>query len=127
MVKKGRRKYGAIYTRFKDGRELKFYLAFRRARDIFCDGEPTNSDAIRKGKAIWAIDYDTLLRLQRDGIHAIGVFEYESGELYWTTLKTFLNRNVAKPRDYTARGGENQRYLPFHQFKVKRTFKGGRW
>lgn len=127
IIKKGRRRYGAIYTRSEGGREIKFYLAFRRPKDIFRDGEPTNSDAVRKGKAIWAIDYDTLLMLRLKGVKVIGILEYESGEIYWTTLSTFMNKNVAEPRDYRRRGGAHQRYLPFHKFQAKQTFRGGRW
>lgn len=126
-VKKGRATWGVIYRRSEAGKDLVFYLAFRRARDIFRDGEPTNSDAVRKGKAIWAVDYDTLLMLRMKGVSTIGIFEHENGEIYWSDLPTFMDSSLAEPRDYRRRGGAQQRYLPFHKFRHKQSVKGGRW
>ncbi|RWI35474.1 hypothetical protein [Mesorhizobium sp.] len=112
----GRRVYGAIYTR-SDGRS--FYLAWRRARDMFRDGEPTNSDAIRHGKASWALDYDTLIMLRNRGVRIVGILEKESEDIWLTTLDNFLSANMAPPRDYSRRGGAVQRYMPTFLFKRK--------
>jgi hypothetical protein len=126
-VKKGRATWGAIYSRSDNGREIRFYLAFRRSKDIFRDGENTITEAMQKGKAIWALDYDTLLMLRAKNVTTIGIFEHDSGEIYWTTLPTYFDATQAKPRDYRRRGGANQRYLPFHRFQRKQSVKGGRW
>lgn len=122
MIKRGRRQYGAIYRRSDGGRELAFYLAWRKPKDIFRDGEKNNSDAVRAGKAIWAIDHDTLLMLRRKDVRSIGVLDQVNNEVYWTTLSVYLDSKIAKPRDYERRGGANQRYLPFHEFRSTKTF-----
>lgn len=122
LVTQGRRRYGAIYRRSDGSREIAFYLAWRKPKDIFRDGEKTNSDAIRSGKALWAIDYETLMRLRRKEVHVIGILDQVNNEVYWTTLSQYLDSTIAKPRDYERRGGAMQRYMPFHQFRVAQNF-----
>lgn len=126
-IKKGRATWGAIYSRSENGKIVRFYLAFRKPKDIFRDGEKTNSDAIRKGKAIWALDYDTLLDLRLKDVRVIGIFNQDTGEIHWTSLHVYLDSTQAQPRDYRRRGGAQQRYLPFHRFQRKQLMKGGRW
>jgi hypothetical protein len=89
---------------------------------VFRDGELSISDAVRKGKAIWALDHDTLLKLRRQGVEKIGILNYDDNESYWTDLETYMDSKVAPPRDYRRRGGAVQRYLPFHAFGERRPF-----
>lgn len=109
-----KRVYGAIYTR-PDGSQ--FYLAWRRKGGLFRDGELTDSAAFREKKAIWAIDYDTLLMLRAKGIETVGILDHDTGDMWLTTVWKFLNINYAPPRNYTARGGTLQRFLPTYFFK----------
>lgn len=94
-----------------------FYLAWRKAKEMFRDGEPTNSDAIRKGKASWALDYDTLIMLRNRKIQIAGVIEKESGDIWLAPVAEFLDVTYAAPRDYSRRGGGVQRYMPTYRFK----------
>ncbi|MBA8881782.1 hypothetical protein [Phyllobacterium myrsinacearum] len=113
-VKKGRRTYGAIYTR-PDG--SRFYLAWRRKGGLFRDGELTDSAAFREKKAMWALDFETITMLRLKGIEHVGILDHTSGDIWITRLWYYLNKCCAPPRNYTARGGSDQRFLPTYYFK----------
>lgn len=109
LVKKGRRTYGAIYD-LPSGKRC--YLAWRHIGEVFRSGEKTNSDAVRKGTAAWAIDEETLLKMRALGIEHVGVRVRETGDIYLSTLERFMDRTKAKILNYEGRGGSLQRYLP---------------
>lgn len=95
-----------------DGREV--YLAWCKQEEIFRSGEKTVSDALRAGKAQWAIDYDTLIRMRTEGVYIVGILVKETGDIFLTTLKRFIEKG--KVLDYSGRGGALQRYLPISDF-----------
>ena len=112
-IKRGKRNYGAIYESSSGKR---FYLAYRRNAEIFRFGEASYSDAIRKDKAAWALDIETLLRLRSLKIHIVGILERELGDVYLTDISKFFD--TAKVLNYAARGGALQRYLSLSEFKI---------
>jgi hypothetical protein len=116
-VKKGRRIYGGIYE-MPDGRRV--YLAYRSRKEIFRSGEDCISDAVREGKACWAIDDATLLMLRARKIEFCGVRMKETGDKWLTRTEHFFNRDLATIKNYTGRGGALQRYLPLQHFRHKR-------
>jgi hypothetical protein len=113
-IKKGRRLYGGIY-RLPSGREI--YLAYRKQGEIFRSGKANISEAIREGVACWAIDHDTLLQMRAKGIKIVGVFNEEDGDVWLTTLDAFMDPTAATFKNYEARGGALQRYLPLSYFR----------
>lgn len=113
LIRNGRRVYGGIY-RLPDGREV--YIAYRRQDEIFRGGEKSIKDAMDKGVAAWALDYDTLIRLRTEGVYLVGIQTKETGDLYLTTLGEF---NKAPMLNYASRGGALQRYLPLDKFLVQ--------
>lgn len=126
LVRNGRRIYGAIYE-LGDRREV--YLAWRKHEEIYRSGKKSISDAIADNTACWAIDEDTLIRLRTEGVYLVGVAVKETGDIYLTSLWTFLDRTRAKVLNYESRGGALQRYLPISEFRVlwgKTRFKMGR-
>lgn len=82
---------------------------------MFRAGEKSLADAIQKGIASWAIDNDTLIRLRTEGVYLIGIQTKETGDLYIATLADF---NAAPMKNYSARGGALQRYLPLDKFII---------
>ena len=116
-VKKGRRLYGGIYE-LEDGRRV--YLAYRHRKEIFRAGENCISDAIREGKACWALDDATLLMLRARKIEFAGVLLKDTGDKWLTRTETFLDRDKASVKNYTGRGGALQRYLPMSHFAFRR-------
>jgi hypothetical protein len=114
LHKKGRRTYGAYYTRKADG--ARFYMAFRKTKQIFRSGEADISTAIRSGTACWALDEDLLIDLRAAGIKFVGVLDRDTGDKYMTALDMFFNPQAAI-MNYTARGGSLQRYLPLKFFR----------
>lgn len=116
LVKKGRRTYGAIHT-VPSGERA--YLAYRKTSEIFRFGEKTISDAIRSGKAAWALDEETLIAMRAKGIRFIGVLVRETGDIYLTKTERFFDRALAKVLNYEARGGSLQKYLPLRYFQLK--------
>lgn len=111
LVKKGRRTYGAIYE-LPSGNLC--YLAWRHISEVFRSGEKTNSDAVRKGTASWAIDEETLIMLRLKKIPYVGVLVRESRDVYLSTLERFTDRRFSKVLDYSGRNGAMQRYLPIN-------------
>ena len=116
QLKKGRRLYGAIYT-LEDGRRA--YVAYRKTTEIFRGGEKSISDAIRKGKATWAIDDETLLQVRAQGIPFVGVLVRDTKDLYMTTLDRFFDKRFYKILNYSGRNGSLQRHLPLTQFRYR--------
>jgi hypothetical protein len=116
-VKKGRRLYGGIHTVVASGQRC--YLAYRRQAEIFRHGEKSISDAVRAGKAAWALDDATVLEMRAKGITLIGVYVRDTGDIYLTHIKNFFDREKTKLLNYEARGGALQRYLPLQFFKVR--------
>lgn len=112
LNKKGRRTYGAFYTR-PDG--TRFYMAWRKTKEIFRSGEPDISTAIRNGKACWAIDEEDLINCRAQGIKFIGIIDRDSGDRYMTVLEAFYSK--AAVMNYSTRGGSLQRYLPLQHFR----------
>jgi hypothetical protein len=116
LVKRGRRTYGAVY-KLKDGREV--YLAWRKQEEIFRAGERTMSDAFVLGKASWALNDETLMKMRLEGVEIVGVAVKETGDLYITHISKFLDEDLAKVMNYSARGGALQRYLPVSEFAFR--------
>jgi hypothetical protein len=114
-VKKGRRLYGGIHTNVATGRRC--YLAYRRLSEIFRSGEKCISDAVRAGKACWAIDQETLLEMRTKGIEFVGVYVRDNGDIYITHISNFFDRTKSKILNYESRGGALQSYLPLEFFK----------
>lgn len=113
LVRNGRRVYGGIYQ-LSSGKEV--YIAFRKQAEMFRGGEKSLADAIQKGVASWAIDYDTLIRLRTEGVYFVGIQTKETGDLYLATLADFNN---APMMNYEKRGGALQRYLPLDKFLIQ--------
>jgi len=116
LIKRGRRTYGAVY-KLKDGREV--YLAWRKQQEMFRAGERTASDALMLGKASWALDEETLMKMRLEGVGIVGVLVKETGDIYITPLAKFFDESLAKVMNYSARGGALQRYLPVTEFACK--------
>lgn len=112
MVRNGRRVYGGIYE-LSSGKEV--YIAFRKQAEMFRGGEKTLAEAIQKGKASWAVDNDTLIRLRTEGVYYVGIQTKETGDIYIATLADF---NAAPMLNYAQRGGALQRYLPLDKFLI---------
>jgi len=115
-VRKNRRLYGGI---FELPSKKRVYLAYRDKKEIFRNGAPSISDAIRKGIACWALDVDTLGEMKAKGIAYVGVRVRESGDIYITHLKNFYDEGKVQVMNFKKRGGELQRYLPLTYFIKK--------
>lgn len=116
LIKRGRRKYGGIYT-VADGRRA--YLAYRKTKDIFRSGEKSISDAIRKGIATWAIDEEDLLKLRLKKVPFVGVICSDTGDIYLTSLDRFFDKFLARVLNYSSRAGSLQRHLPLQHFRYR--------
>ncbi len=114
-VKKGRRLCGGVHTNVASGRRC--YLVYGRLAEIFRGGEKNISDAIRAGKASWALDHETLLEMRAKGIGIVGVFVRDNGDIYLTRIENYFDRTKAPILNYESRGGAVQSYLPLQYFK----------
>lgn len=117
--KVGKRIRGSVYA-LPDGREV--YLAKRVSNDFFRNGEKTVSDALRKGKAAWAIDVDHLIQFRLEGIQFVGVHCTDTDDVYLTTLDVF-NKHSAyydfsdrEPSQWARGRATPQRHLLRHLF-----------
>lgn len=117
LVKKGRRRYGGIYT-LPSGKRV--YLAYRSLREIYRSGKSTISEAVRDGTACWAIDDEHVLQMRLAGVPYIGVFVRDTKDIYLTSLSKFLDRTKIRFHNYESRGGSHQRLLPLSEFQVRR-------
>lgn len=90
------------------------YVAHRRNSHYFKNGEKTQSEAIIKGVAAWAIDRETLTELRLTGVDFVCVHIKEPDDFFITDRKKFEDSTLAQPKDYTniGRGGSDQAYLP---------------
>lgn len=114
--RKGRRLYG-YYILWDD---LWLYVALRRHKEIYRDGEPSISEAVRSGKAGWAVDNTTLIEARSRGCAVLCVFVKDTGQLYYTHLSNFLpTSGCSKQIDWTGRGGSSQRVVPLDRFWTK--------
>lgn len=112
--KVGKRKYG-YFIEQENG--LKIYLARRSLGQIWREKELSLSEAVRSGKARWAIDVNTLAEAKRWGCTVIGVRDRVLGRYYFTSITNFYNPKHAKLIDYSSKGGGLQRTLPITAFK----------
>lgn len=71
------------------------------------------------GKAAWAVDEATLIKMRAKKVHVIGVFVKETEDIYIASLDNFLDRAKAKILNFEDRGGALQRYLPLEYFKYR--------
>lgn len=119
--RKGKRHYGWF---IKDAsRGITIYIARRWFKEIYREGEPTISEAKRKGTAAWAIDHDVLQLCRIKGVKYVGVKLRDKTVSGWylTTLDNYYNRKVARHHNYTGvgRGGSAQAKVPLQEFKTR--------
>jgi hypothetical protein len=106
------RLYGAI-LRMNDGKLM--YLVLRKREDVFRSGEFNVNSAEAKGVAYWAMDESTMLDIRAKKIDYLGVWEYESGDKYISTVAAW---DKAKPMSLETRGRMSQVHLPFSEFLI---------
>lgn len=124
----GRSDYGRLYY-LKNGKIM--YLAKRnfekvrkkrdarvRASDVYRGGLKDKSAAFREGKAEFALDDETLLKLRVMGCTVVGVCDDASGDIYLTNIEHFFDPDFYTYHDYTARGGAPQRFVNRLLFKA---------
>jgi hypothetical protein len=116
FLKKGRRTYGA-YIEIPKGL---VYCAFRSPGDFF---KNTRRDAahhlasyLADGTAAWAIDEDHLLSAKRRGCIYIAVYVKKLKWAFITPLETYLDPKKYYRRNYSSRGGSEQRYVSIQHF-----------
>lgn len=115
LVRKGRRLYGA----YMQTPTSLVYVAYRRPKDIFKDTKAkfiTISEAIADEKACWAIDETTLRNARARGCKFIGFWIKKLNWIFLTPIENFFDPHCYFSRNYSARGGELQRYLPLRFF-----------
>jgi hypothetical protein len=129
LVKKGKRTYGA----FLDLSAQKVYVAFRTPGDFFLDAKPGQARSIAQGlqdgDASWAIDDETLMKARRRGVTLVAVWVKKLNWLFMTPIDTFYDPKCYYRRNYTSRGGADQRYVPVKHFQQKNreiTLQSGR-
>jgi hypothetical protein len=119
LLMKGRRRYGGfIHT----STSLHYY-AFRKPKEIFKDAPKgtrmTFSAALDSGKACWAIDEETYMLCRRRGVQFIGVWVETIKTVFMTAIDNFADPHKYHRRNYSAKGGADQRYLPVHFFEKR--------
>ena len=126
------RDYGRLYTidmPFKA--KLKIYLAKRtinrkptksgqnwRSSDVWLAKRPDFSSAINQGVACWAIDYDTLLQMRRQGVDLVGVCDESTGWVWVAQIWKWFDPAFYSMEDFSSRGGSHQRFMNFRHFKA---------
>lgn len=117
LVKKGKRTYGA-YLETPKG--LKIYCAFRNPKDFFLDGRrgkfQSIAQGLKNGAAAWAIDDSQLRQARHRGCYYIGIWVRKLNWLFLTPLDTFYDPMKYFRRNYTGRGGSDQRYVSVDHF-----------
>jgi len=111
--KVGKRKKGFFCKNKKSG--IVVYLALKWHKDIFRSGEPTISEAMRKGTASWGIDRETLQLARIRGVKYIGVKEREKGSVYLTSIESFYSLSYLTA---TKGGNPSNKYVPLSCFKI---------
>lgn len=114
--KTGKRLYGAFRT-YADG--TKVYLAYRKHSEIYRGGEASISDAIRAGKAAWALDDETVLAARARGCRFVGVMVRDTGDVYLARIEKWFDRGRTRFINYEAKGGALQRCLGLSEFSFK--------
>lgn len=117
LVKKGKRTYGA-YLETKSGKKV--YCAFRSPGQIFLDGKPGEfrsiAQGLQDGKAAWAIDDAQLLAAKNRDCDYIAVWVKKLNWLFVTPLATYFDPQCYYRRNYSTRGGAEQRYVSTKHF-----------
>ena len=109
-IKKGKRLYGHLWRHIKTGTLV--YVAHRRPGEIFRDGLPSISAALRAGRATWAYDEETVQVMRLKGVKVMGVHVPKLNEHYFIQLDKILKPSPFwKRKDYSYNGGANQRYV----------------
>lgn len=110
------RLYGWL-RKYDDGTCI--YAARRKHREIFRGGASCISDAIREGKAGWAIDINTLLKVRAKGAQFICVECQDNGDTYITPIESYFKSGQYRSINYEGigRGGSQQRVVLLSQFK----------
>lgn len=103
--RKGRSR-GGIYT-VPSGKQA--FLAYSKLAYIFCAGEKTISDAVRKGVACWSIDEETLMNMRAAGVRFVGVFCKENRDIWLALTDSFFDREQCIIH---VKGNPARRYLP---------------
>jgi len=112
VIKQGRRRLGAIYT-LPSGSQV--YLAYRWVADVWRDNERCVADAIRSGKARWAIETSVLIQLRAKHVPYVGVLLRDTGDRFVAPLEAFFD--VEKVKSLTIKGyGGEFRALPYGDF-----------
>lgn len=113
----GRRVYGGIYH-LKNGQAV--YLAFRKRKEIFRQGEKSIHEAMQKGLACWAIDFETLYEMKIKGVDYAGVWTRDDHSIYISRMENWFDDTKVKSFDYASRGGSFQKYLNLKYFTCLR-------
>jgi hypothetical protein len=117
--RKGKRLYGAFIP-LSTGLA---YVAFRKPDGFFRDAKPgeplTLSQALEQGRAAWAIDESTILECRARGVKFVGVFIKKLNWIFLTDIANYHDPTRYYQRNYSARGGADQRYLPCKFFTEK--------
>lgn len=126
VLKKGKRTYGA----FVDTGKCLIYCAYRNPKDFFLDGRRGSfqsiGDGLENGNAAWAIDDLHLMEARRRGCKYIAIWVRKLNWLFMTPIETFYDPKTYYRRNYTGRGGSDQRYVSVKHFaKMNREMKLG--
>ena len=105
------RNRGAVYT-VSSGERC--YLAHTKLTYIFCSGEKTISDAVRKGTACWSFDEEVLMNMRAKGIRFIGVLCQENSDIFLAHTEAFFDRTRTVRH---IKANPNRRYLPLTEFR----------
>lgn len=98
-----------------DGEDV--YLAWYKQSQMFKNEEKTNSEALSKHTAGWALEYDLLLKLKRQGVNVVGVYVRDTGDKYITKLDNFFGSN-AKSIQARNKAGTLLRCLTIDHFRI---------
>jgi hypothetical protein len=79
-VKKGRTYLGDIWKHKESGALM--YIARRRLKNIYVNGQKTLSDALRKGVAEWTIESEFVMKLKRLNVQLVGFFVLNTKDVY---------------------------------------------
>lgn len=107
--RKGRSR-GGIYTVPSGGR---CFLAHSKLAFIFCAGEKSISDAVRKGSACWSMDEETLILMRAQGIRFIGVLCKDNNDIWLAHTDAFFDREKII---HHSKAKPGRRYLPLTSF-----------
>jgi hypothetical protein len=99
-------KHYGDFVRYTNGHCI--YVAYRKRREIFRGGETGISEALRAGKASWALDERTLYAARAKGcVHAV-IFERDTGDKWVGKIDDWIRGRL---HDCTHKNGSRQRLL----------------